>query len=274
MGKTLQGTFTLHNGVKMPYFGLGVYKVQEGEEVVKAVKTALDYGYRSVDTAALYGNEEGVGRAIRESGLPREEIFVTTKVWNTDQGYDSTLKAFETSLKRLGLDYVDLYLIHWPVSGKYLETWKALERLYREGRVRAIGVSNFHIRHLQQIFENFEEKPVVNQVELHPYLTQVELREFCQKHDMKVEAWSPLARGQIIDDPVIGQLSKKYGKSPAQIVLRWHVQNDIIVIPKSKTPSRIRENADIFDFELTEEDVEKINRLNKNYRTGSNPDDF
>ncbi|WAA12966.1 aldo/keto reductase [Fervidibacillus halotolerans] len=274
MEKSLNGTFQLHNGVKMPYFGLGVYKVQEGEEVVQAVKTALETGYRLIDTAEFYQNEEGVGRAIRESGVPREEIFITTKVWNSSQGYDSTLKAFEGSLKKLGLEYIDLYLIHWPVSGKYMDTWRALERLYKEGLVRAIGVSNFHIQHLENIMNHFEEKPVVNQVELHPYLTQEKLRRFCRNHNIHVESWSPLARGQVVDDPVIGEISKKHGKTPAQIILRWHVQNDLIVIPKSKRPSRIKENADIFDFHLSEEDMNKINRLNKDYRTGSNPDDF
>ncbi|WAA11306.1 aldo/keto reductase [Fervidibacillus albus] len=274
MEKTLQGTFRLHNGVQMPYFGLGVYKVPDGEEVVQAVKTALDAGYRLIDTAQFYQNEEGVGQAIKESGVPREEIFVTTKVWNTSQGYDSTLKTFEKSLEKLRLEYIDLYLIHWPVSDKYLDTWRALERLYEEGSVRAIGVSNFHIHHLKNLMNYFEQKPVVNQVELHPYLTQEPLRRFCLENDIKVESWSPLARGQMIGDPVIGQISKKYGKTPAQIVLRWHVQNDLIVIPKSKSPSRIRENADIFDFTLTKEDMEKINTLNKDYRTGSNPDDF
>lgn len=184
------------------------------------------------------------------------------------------MKAFERSLEKLRLDYIDLYLIHWPVSDKYLHTWRALERLYEEGSVRAIGVSNFHIHHLKNLMNHFEQKPVVNQVELHPYLTQEPLRRFCLENDIKVESWSPLARGQMIGDPVIGQISKKYGKTPAQIVLRWHVQNDLIVIPKSKSPSRIRENADIFDFTLTKEDMEKINTLNKDYRTGSNPDDF
>jgi diketogulonate reductase-like aldo/keto reductase len=270
--KTLQGTTVLHNGVKMPYFGFGTYKVKEGEEVYNAVRTALETGYRLIDTAALYENEEGVGRAIRDSGIPREEIFVTTKVWNSDQGYDSTLRAFETSMKKLNIGYIDLYLIHWAVKGKYLDTWKALVELYKEGRVRAIGVSNFQIHHLQDIMDHFDEIPTVNQVELHPYLTQEELREFCAKHNIKVEAWSPLGRGRLLDLPELKRIAEKYGKTPAQVVLRWHVQNDIIVIPKSVHPERIKENADIFDFELSDEDMAAINRLNRNERFGKDPD--
>jgi len=258
--------------VKMPYFGFGTYKVKEGEEVYNAVRTALETGYRLIDTAALYENEEGVGRAIRDSGIPREEIFVTTKVWNSDQGYDSTLRAFETSLKKLDIGYIDLYLIHWAVKGKYLDTWKALVELYKEGRVRAIGVSNFQIHHLQDIMDHFDEIPTVNQVELHPYLTQEELREFCAKHNIKVEAWSPLGRGRLLDLPELKRIAEKYGKTPAQVVLRWHVQNDIIVIPKSVHPERIKENADIFDFELSDEDMAAINRLNRNERFGKDPD--
>ncbi|RKO60775.1 aldo/keto reductase [Caldibacillus debilis] len=272
MKKTLQGTTVLHNGVKMPYFGFGTYKVKEGEEVYNAVRTALETGYRLIDTAALYENEEGVGRAIRDSGIPREEIFVTTKVWNSDQGYDSTLRAFETSMKKLNIGYIDLYLIHWAVKGKYLDTWKALVELYKEGRVRAIGVSNFQIHHLQDIMDHFDEIPTVNQVELHPYLTQEELREFCAKHNIKVEAWSPLGRGRLLDLPELKRIAEKYGKTPAQVVLRWHVQNDIIVIPKSVHPERIKENADIFDFELSDEDMAAINRLNRNERFGKDPD--
>lgn len=274
MTKTLQGTVTLHNGVKMPYFGLGVYKVEDGDFTVNTVKTALNEGYRLIDTAAFYKNEESVGKGIKESGIPREEIFVTTKVWNDDQGYDSTLKAFEDSMKKLDLEYLDLYLIHWAVSGKYLDTWRALERLYKEGRVRAIGVSNFQIHHLQDIMNNFEEKPTVNQVELHPYLTQKELRAFCHEHQIQVEAWSPLAKGQVLNEPILKELAQKYNKSTAQVTLRWHLQNDVIVIPKSITPTRIKENAQIFDFELTEEEMRKIDSLHKDYRTGSHPDDF
>lgn len=274
MGKSLQGTVLLHNGVKMPYFGLGVYKVEEGNEVIESVKTALEVGYRAIDTAALYENEEGVGKAIKESGIPREEIFVTTKVWNTDHGYEKTLKAFDKSISKLGLDYVDLYLIHWPGKDTFLDTWRALEKLYRDGRVRAIGVSNFKPHHLQTLMEHSEEKPVINQVELHPYFQQKELREFCKQHDIVVEAWSPLGRGQVLDDPVLAEIGKKYGKTPAQVTLRWHLQNDIVIIPKSVTPSRIKENADIFDFELTAEDMEQIDQLDKNTRLFKDPDLF
>lgn len=274
MGKSLQGTVLLHNGVKMPYFGLGVYKVEEGNEVIDSVKTALEVGYRAIDTAALYENEEGVGKAIKESGIPRKEIFVTTKVWNTDHGYEKTLKAFDKSISKLGLDYVDLYLIHWPGKDTFLDTWRALEKLYRDGRVRAIGVSNFKPHHLQTLMEHSEEKPVINQVELHPYFQQKDLREFCKQHDIVVEAWSPLGRGQVLDDPVLAEIGKKYGKTPAQVTLRWHLQNDIVIIPKSVTPSRIKENADIFDFELTAEDMEQIDQLDKNTRLFKDPDLF
>lgn len=274
MGKSLQGTVLLHNGVKMPYFGLGVYKVEEGNEVIDSVKTALEVGYRAIDTAALYENEEGVGKAIKESGIPRKEIFVTTKVWNTDHGYEKTLKAFDKSISKLGLDYVDLYLIHWPGKDTFIDTWRALEKLYRDGRVRAIGVSNFKPHHLQTLMEHSEEKPVINQVELHPYFQQKDLREFCKQHDIVVEAWSPLGRGQVLDDPVLAEIGKKYGKTPAQVTLRWHLQNDIVIIPKSVTPSRIKENADIFDFELTAEDMEQIDQLDKNTRLFKDPDLF
>lgn len=274
MKKSLQGTTTLHNGVKMPYFGLGVYKVEDGNEVIQTVKTALEVGYRAIDTAALYNNEEGVGQAIKESGIPREDLFITTKVWNTDQGYDNTLKAFDTSMKKLGLDYLDLYLIHWPGKDKYVETWHALEKLYKDGRVRAIGVSNFHIHHLHTLMEQSDEKPVINQVELHPYLSQKELITFCQNEGIAVEAWSPLGRGWLLNDPTLVEIGKKYGKTAAQVTLRWHLQNEVIVIPKSVTPSRIKENAEIFDFELTEEEMKKIDSLNKNERTGKDPDEF
>ncbi|MED1672818.1 aldo/keto reductase [Pallidibacillus thermolactis] len=274
MGKSLQGTVLLHNGVKMPYFGLGVYKVEEGNEVIDSVKTALEVGYRAIDTAALYENEEGVGKAIKASGIPRKEIFVTTKVWNTDHGYEKTLKAFDKSISKLGLDYVDLYLIHWPGKDTFLDTWRALEKLYRDGRVRAIGVSNFKPHHLRTLMEHSEEKPVINQVELHPYFQQKDLREFCKQHDIVVEAWSPLGRGQVLDDPVLAEIGKKYGKTPAQVTLRWHLQNDIVIIPKSVTPSRIKENADIFDFELTAEDMEQIDQLDKNTRLFKDPDLF
>jgi len=274
MVKSIEDTTTLHNGVKMPWFGLGVYKMEEGKEVVESIKTAIDLGYRSIDTAALYLNEEGVGQAIKESSVPRDELFITTKVWNSDQGYDSTLAAFEESISKLGLDYIDLYLIHWPVKGKYKDTWKALEKLYKDGRVRAIGVSNFQIYHLQDIFEDCEIKPMVNQVEYHPKLTQKELQTFCEQHHIQLEAWSPLMKGQVLSEEIIVQIAEKYQKTPAQVVLRWDLQNRVVTIPKSVTPTRIKQNAEIFDFELTVEEMQAIDQLNENKRTGADPDNF
>lgn len=264
----------LANGVKMPWLGLGVYKAKAGGEVEEAVKAALRIGYRSIDTAAFYENEEGVGRAVRESGIPREELFITTKVWNSDQGYESTLAAFEASLRRLGMEYVDLYLIHWPVKGKYKETWRALQTLYKEGKAKAIGVSNFQVHHLEDLMADAEIKPMVNQVEFHPFLTQEKLREFCRKEGIQLEAWSPLMRGEVVRVPEIVQLSEKYRKTPAQIVLRWDLQHGVVTIPKSVREARIRENAGIFDFELSAEDMEKLDALNRNHRFGPDPDNF
>lgn len=272
MVKNLQATTTLHNGVKMPWFGLGVFKVDNGEEVINAVKAALQTGYRSIDTAAIYQNEEGVGQAIKEAGIPREELFVTTKVWNSEQGYESTLHAFDESLQKLGLDYLDLYLVHWPVVGKYKETWKALETLYKDGRVRAIGVSNFKVHHLNDILTDCEIKPMVNQVEFHPYLTQTELRSFCKESNIQLEAWSPLMQGQLLDHELIVKMGQKYNKTPAQIILRWDIQSEVITIPKSVKEQRIIENAQIFDFELDPMDMEQINGLNLNKRIGPDPD--
>lgn len=272
--KSLKDTTTLHNGVKMPWFGLGVFKVQEGEEVVSSVKAAIKNGYQSIDTAAVYKNEEGVGQAIKEAGVPREELFITTKVWNSDQGYESTLEAFETSLSKLGLEYLDLYLIHWPVKGKYNDTWKALEKLYKDGRVRAIGVSNFHVHHLEDLLGHAEIKPMVNQVEYHPHLTQEELRAFCKKEGIQLEAWSPLKQGELLTEPTIVKIAEKHKKSPAQIILRWDLQNEVVTIPKSIKENRMIENASIFDFELTTEEMKGISSLNKNERIGPDPDNF
>lgn len=273
MIKSLEDAAVLNNGVKMPWVGLGVYQVKEGNQIVDSIKSALRAGYRSIDTAAAYGNEAGVGQAIREGGVPREQLFITTKVWNTNQGYEQTLQAFEDSRTKLGLDYLDLYLIHWPKQELYLETWRALEKLYSEGSVRAIGVSNFQIHHLKEIVNQFSIVPAVNQVEYHPLLTQRELREFCREKKIQLEAWSPLMQGQL-DVPVLKELAEKYGKSPAQIVLRWDLQNGVVTIPKSITESRIIENADIFDFELTQEDIGRIDALNQNKRFGPDPDNF
>ncbi len=264
----------LNNGVAMPWLGLGVYKTKEGEEVERAVRAALEAGYRSVDTAAMYQNETGVGRAVRESGVPREQVFLTTKVWNNDQGYDSTLKAFEESRRRLGVEYVDLYLIHWPVKGRYKETWRAMEKLYRDGWVRAIGVSNFQIHHLQDLMADAEIRPAVNQVEFHPRLTQKPLLSFCREHEIQLEAWSPLMRGHLFDEPTVRGLAEKYGKTPAQIILRWDLEHQVVTIPKSVHPERIRDNAKVFDFELAPEDVAALDGLNRDQRVGPDPDNF
>ena len=272
MVKSLQDTTTLHNGVKMPWFGLGVFKVQEGTEVIESVKNAIKTGYISIDTAAIYHNEEGVGQGIRESGVSRDDLFITSKVWNSDQGFESTLQAFETSLSKLGLDYLDLYLIHWPGKDKYKDTWKALEKLYEDGRVRAIGVSNFQIHHLKDLMTIAKIKPMVNQVEYHPHLTQKELLVFCQQEGIQLEAWSPLKRGQLLSEQKIREIAGKYQKTAAQVILRWDLQNKVVTIPKSIKLERIIENAEIFDFELTAEDMEKIDSLNKEERIGSHPD--
>lgn len=260
----------------MPWFGLGVFKMKDGEEAVRSVKAAIEQGYRSIDTAAIYGNEEGVGQAIREANVPREELFITTKVWNSNQGYETTLAAFEESMTKLELEYLDLYLIHWPLPaiGKYKETWKALEELYKAGKVRAIGVSNFQVSHLKDLMGDCEVVPMVNQVEYHPRLTQTELHEFCKQQNIQLEAWSPLMQGELLNDPTLGEIGEKYGKSVAQVILRWDLQNEVVTIPKSVKPERMKENADIFDFELTEEEMALINGLNEDRRVGPNPDEF
>ncbi|MCY8857709.1 aldo/keto reductase [Bacillus atrophaeus] len=274
MVASLKDTVKLHNGVEMPRFGLGVFKVENGSEATESVKAAIKNGYRSIDTAAIYKNEEGVGAGIKESGVARDELFITSKVWNEDQGYETTLDAFEKSLERLELDYLDLYLIHWPGKDKYKDTWRALEKLYKDGKVRAIGVSNFQVHHLEELLKDAEIKPMVNQVEFHPCLTQVELREYCKKQGIQVEAWSPLMQGQLLDNEVLKQIAEKHNKSVAQVILRWDLQQDVITIPKSIKEHRIIENADIFDFELSQEDIEKINALNKDERVGPNPDEL
>ncbi|GHO88460.1 aldo/keto reductase [Dictyobacter formicarum] len=266
-------TTKLNNGVQMPWLGFGVFQTKEGDEVINAVRDALETGYRSIDTAAAYGNETGVGTAIKQSGVSRGDLFVTTKVWNSNQGYDSTLRAFDESRKKLGLDVIDLYLIHWPVKGKYKDTWKAMERLYRDGSVRAIGVSNFHVHHLNDLLQNSEVVPAVNQIELHPLLSQTELRSFCQQKGIQVEAWSPLIRGRQ-DISLLKELADKYHKSPAQIILRWDLQHGIVTIPKSIHTERIRENASVFDFTLSDEDMQRLDGLNRNERTGADPDNF
>ncbi|UOE55917.1 aldo/keto reductase [Cytobacillus oceanisediminis] len=271
---SLSSTAALANGVKMPRIGLGVFKVEKEEELLTAVKAAIEIGYRSIDTASIYGNEEWVGEAIRQSGLNREELFITSKVWNSDQGYEAALKAFNTSLEKMGLEYLDLYLIHWPVEGKYTETWRALEDLYKEGKIKAIGVSNFQISHLENLLKTAEIKPMINQIELHPKLAQTELRDFAAKHDMHIEAWAPLMQGGLFENEALTEMAEKHGKSIAQIVLRWHLQNGIIVIPKSTKPHRIKENAGLFDFELSQQDMELIDSLDEHLRVGPDPDNF
>ncbi|TCJ02792.1 aldo/keto reductase [Cytobacillus praedii] len=267
---------TLNNGLKMPQLGFGVWQV-ENDQAEVAVAKAIEVGYTSIDTAMIYQNESGVGKAIQATSVPREELFITTKVWNSDQGYENTLRAFDESLARLGLDYVDLYLIHWPTPeyDQYVDTYKALEKLYHDGRVKAIGVCNFDIEHLERILKECDVKPVLNQVECHPYLNQKELKDFCAKHEIFIEAWSPLQQGgEVLSEEIIQKIAKDHGKSPAQIVLRWHLQNNTIVIPKSVTPARIEENFNVFDFELSANEMEEINKLNRNERKGPKPSEM
>ncbi|AJA47121.1 aldo/keto reductase family oxidoreductase [Clostridium pasteurianum DSM 525 = ATCC 6013] len=278
MVKSINDTTTLNNGVKMPWLGLGVFRVENGPEVVNAVKEAIVQGYRSIDGAAIYGNEETMGKGIAEgikaAGISREDLFITSKLWNADQGYESGLKAYEESLKKLGLDYLDLYLIHWPVKGKYKEAWKALETIYKEGRVKAIGVSNFQIHHLEDLLKDSEIAPTVNQVEYHPRLTQKPLQKFCKEKGIQLEAWSPLMVGKLFDNEVLKEIADAHNKSIAQIILRWDLQNEVVTIPKSTNKGRIKENSEIFDFELSKEELEKIDSLNQDLRVGPDPDNF
>ena len=271
---TLKSTIELANGVVMPTFGLGVWQMKDGEEVSNAVKWAIEAGYISIDTAAEYGNETGVGKGIKESGINREDLFVTTKVRSEMQGYESTLQAYEDSLERLGLDYVDLYLVHWPVEGKTKDTWRALEKLYKDKKVRAIGVCNFHVHHFEELLKDAEIVPMVNQIELHPLLSQEPIREYCNEHNIVVEAYSPLGSGKILNHPVIQEIAEKYNKTVAQVLLRWDIQIGVVTIPKSTHKERIYENADIYDFELTQEDMDNINALNKNERVGGDPENL
>jgi diketogulonate reductase-like aldo/keto reductase len=269
-------TLRFNNGREVPQLGFGVFQVPP-DEVVEPVRTAIEAGYRLIDTAAMYGNEEGVGKAIADSGVPRDELFITTKLDNVDHGYDAALAAFDTSMAKLGLDVLDLYLIHWPLPKRddYVETWKAFEKLYADGRVRSIGVSNFHTNHLNRLFAETDVKPVMNQIELHPGLPQNELRRFHADNEMLTEAWSPIGQGQgLLDDPTIGSIAERVGKSPAQVVLRWHIQHGNVVIPKSVTPSRISENLDVFDFELADEDLAALSDLSGPGRVGPDPETF
>lgn len=267
-------TLKLNTGATIPQLGYGVFQIP-ADETITAVHHALQAGYRSLDTAMIYGNEDAVGRAVAESDVPREDLFITTKLWNDDQGYDSTLRAFDTSLNKLGLDHVDLYLIHWPLPGKdlYVDTWKAFEKLHADGRAKNIGVSNFQIPHLRRLMEETDIVPALNQIELHPNLQQKDLRAFHAEHGILTEAWSPIGRGTgLLENSTIQGLAEKYGKSPAQVVLRWHIQLGNVVIPKSVTPSRIKENIEIFDFELADDDVEALEPLETGQRIGPDPD--
>lgn len=264
---------TLHDGNIIPQLGLGVWQTPS-DVAVSAVKTAIEAGYRHIDTAAIYGNEEGVGEGLRAAGLPRDKIFVTTKVWNADQGFDATLKAATTSLKRLGLDHVDLYLIHWPAPKKelYVETWRALIRLKEEGKARSIGVSNFAVEHLDRIIGETGVSPVLNQIELHPRFQQSALRKAHAERGIATQSWSPLGQGTLLADPAIAQIAAKHGRTPAQIIIRWHIDNGLIVIPKSVTPSRIVQNFDVFGFALDAQDLAAIAKLDSpDGRIGPNP---
>ena len=276
MYTSIKDCTVLNNGVEMPVLGYGVLLIKSNDETEDCVKKAIKHGYRSIDTAMIYGNEEGVGKAIKKCGINREDIFITSKVWNADHGYNETLKAFESSMKRLMLDYLDLYLIHWPLpkKNKYVETWKALEKIYRDGKVRAIGVSNFNIDHLENIITQCDIVPAVNQVEFHPWLLQTELFAYMGQKGILPEAWSPLAAGALLDNKVLVEIAYKYNKTVAQIIIRWDIQKKVITIPKSSKEDRIAGNTNVFDFELSDEDVKTIDSLNKNYRTGPDPNEF
>lgn len=271
-------SITLNNGVQMPEIGYGVFRVEEGKDLEKAVETAIRIGYRSIDTAAIYQNEKSVGKGVQnaiDAGLvTREELFITSKVWNDGLSYDETIQAYNDTLERLGLEYLDLYLIHWPGQNKYMEPWKALEALYKEGRIKSIGVSNFQVSHLEHLLETAEVKPVINQIEFHPKLVQEEVRAFCEKHDIQVEAWSPLMNAELLNHETVNEVAESLGKSAAQVILRWDLQHGVVTIPKSMTESRIKENIDIYDFELTEEQVKTLDALDEHKRIGPDPDQF
>jgi len=262
---------TLNSGVQMPWLGLGVYQASAGLGTQKAVKAAFEYGYRLIDTARIYGNEQDVGIAVRQSGLPRDDVFVTTKLWNSDHGYDSTVLAFQESLRRLGLTYVDLYLIHWPQPGMRNETWKAMIRLLKEGKVRTIGVSNYTIGHLKELLGQSDIVPDVNQVEFHPFLYQSDLLEFCEHNKIQLEAYSPLTRGQRLDDPALKQIAAKHSRTPAQVLIRWCLQHAVVAIPKSSRKERILENSKVFDFELKPDEMRQLDSLSEDMRTNWDP---
>lgn len=269
--KSIQDTLTLSNGVKMPQFGYGTFRMQDKDSTITAIQTALETGYRLIDTAAIYGNEKIVGEAIATSSVNRDEIFLVSKLWNSEHGYDETIKAFEASLKDLQTDYLDLYLIHWPKE-KNVESWKAMEHLYKEGKIKAIGVSNFKIHHLKEIMDACDIVPMVNQVELHPQFPQDELKAFCDEHNMPLMAWGPLMQGAIFEKEVMKEIAEKHGKNIADVAIRWSLDRGVIAIPKSVNPERIVNNAKVFDFELDEEDMKKITTLNTGERIGPDPD--
>jgi diketogulonate reductase-like aldo/keto reductase len=266
-------TKTLNSDVKIPVLGLGVFRSPAGATTENAVHYALEAGYRHIDTAKIYGNEKSVGTAVRESGIPRSEIFVTTKLWNSDHGYDATLRACDESLSNLGFDYVDLYLVHWPVEGLRLETWQAMETLLAEGKARAIGVSNYMIRHLEELLNHAKVIPAVNQIELSPYnyLYRKDLVDFCRVNSILVEAYSPLTKARKLDDPKLVELAGKYGKTAAQVLIRWVVQQGMVALPKSTNPARIRQNGDVFDFVISDEDMTYQESFNENLVTGWDP---
>lgn len=275
-----QKIIEFYNGNSIPALGLGTFRVENNDECREAVKHAIISGYRHIDTAQTYHNEEKVGQGIKEgleaAGLNREDLFITTKLWMTDYGRENVQSAYEASLKRLGLDYVDLYLIHWPGQDKDLitETWKAMENLYNEGKIKNIGVSNFHVHHIEELLQEASIKPVINQIECHPYLTQKELRAYLEAQKIVAQSWSPLMNGQILEDEVVKEIANELGKTPAQVIIRWNIDENIVVIPKSVTPSRIEENLNVFDFELSEDQLSRLNALNKDERIGPDPEVF
>lgn len=268
-------TITLNNGVRIPQLGFGTFQIPM-DETRETTLAALEAGYRHIDTAQMYGNEKEVGQAVRDSGLDRDDVFVTSKLNNDAHAHDDALAAFDRTMEELGLDHLDLFLIHWPLPGKgdFTQTWKAMEEIYGSGRAKAIGVSNFQPHHLRRLMETGVVVPAVNQIEVHPYLTQDDVRAFGAEHDIATEAWSPIAQGKVLDDPAINRIAERVGKSPAQVTLRWHIQRGDIVFPKSVTRKRIEENFDLFDFELTEGDLGEISALNRDERTGPDPDRF
>lgn len=270
----INSTVGFNNGVEIPRLGLGVFKSQPGEETETAVRWALEAGYRHIDTAAFYRNEADVGRAVNAGIVPRDEVFVTSKLWPDDFGYDAALRAFDTTLRELRFPVLDLYMLHWPRAGMVADSWKALETVYKEGRVRAIGVSNFEPHHLDELMESAEVPPVINQVELSPYLPQKAVREYCREHGIVVEAWSPLSKGAVLNDPVINEIARRHGKTAVQVTVRWHLQQDIVVIPKSVKRERIVANADVFDFTLSDSEMAEIDKLDRGEdgRTGPHPD--